>query len=147
MSNRIHPPEWPSPRGPWPEVDSIDRLYDHGWPWCASAAAHPDNHDGYPDQERHVPWHECHGRELFIDGTRRDLDGEPVGVSVYIAAPFRFGQPRDERLPATARVVLETWTSDDDSSHRVSLTPGQALQLARILVGCADNVTFTDRVA
>src|SRR4051794_38860784 len=118
MSNRIHPPEWPSPRGPWPDVDGVDRLYEHGWPWCVNAAAHPDNHDGYPDAERHVPWHECRGRELFIDGARRDLDGVPVGISIYIAAPFRFGQPRDERPPDAARVVLEPWTGDDDSSQR-----------------------------
>jgi hypothetical protein len=101
MSARIDPPTSDIEQGPWPQVSDASRLYDHGQPWRMNAAAHPDNHDGYPDAERHVPWHECHGRELFIDGARRDLDGAPVGVTVYIAAPFRFGQPRDEAPPVT----------------------------------------------
>ena len=48
MSDGIHPPEWPSARGPWPEVNDSSRLYDGGWSWCTNAAAHPDDNAGYP---------------------------------------------------------------------------------------------------
>jgi hypothetical protein len=147
MTNRIDPPNRSAQRGPWPPVSDLSRLYDHGWPWCMNAAGHPDLNGGYPDPERHLPSHECRSREAFVDGGRRGLDGEQVGLSLYSAAAFRFGQPRDDAPPATARVVLETWTSDDNSSQRVSLTAGQALQLARILVRCADDLTFTQRAA
>jgi hypothetical protein len=112
-----------------------------------NAAGHPDPDGGYPDSNRHLPWHECRGAEMFVDGVCRDLDGEPVGVSVYDAAPFRFGEPRDDASPSAPRVVLETWTSDDEPSHRVSLTAGEALRLARILVCCADELTFVQRAA
>jgi hypothetical protein len=147
MSDRIHPPDWPSPRGPWPEVSSVDEIYDHGWPWCVNAAGHPDRDGGYPDPQRHVPWHECHSQAKFLDGACRDLDGKPVGVSVYTAAPFRFGQSRDDASPTAPRVVLETWTDDDEASQRVSLTPGEAFRLARILLRCADELTFVHRAA
>lgn len=82
-----------------------------------------------------------------MDGVCRDLDGESVGVSVYIAALFRFGEPRDDKSPAAPRVVLETWTGDGEPSQRVSLTAGEALRLARILVRCADELTFVRRAA
>ena len=55
MTNRIDPSEWPSRRGPWPEGSDPSRLYDHAQPWCANAAAHPDEHDGYPDPNAHLP--------------------------------------------------------------------------------------------
>jgi hypothetical protein len=114
MSDRIDPPCDHVERGPWPHVDDSSRLFDHGWPWCINAAAHPDPDGGYPDPERHRPCHECRSRESFVEDVRRDLDGEPIGVSVYNAAPFRFGQPRDDTPPAAPRVVLETWTADDE---------------------------------
>jgi hypothetical protein len=123
-------------------VNELSRLFEHGWPWCANAAGHPDPDGGYPDPERYEPWHECRGAEMFVDGGCRDLDGERVGVSVYNAAPFRFGQPRDGTPPATPRVVLETWMNDLESAQRVGLTAGEALRLARILVRCADKLTF-----
>ena len=63
MSDRIDPSSWPSPRGPWPQVSDLSRLYDHGQPWCVNAAAHPDLNDGYPDPDRHLPWHECVERQ------------------------------------------------------------------------------------
>jgi hypothetical protein len=68
-------------------------------------------------------------------------------VSVYNAAPFRFGQLRDEAPPTSPRVVLEAWTTDDETVQRISFTPGEALHLARILVRCADELTFTQRAA
>ena len=45
MTDRIHPPAWHSPRGPWPEVKDLSRLFDHGWPGV-NAAAHPDPDGG-----------------------------------------------------------------------------------------------------
>jgi hypothetical protein len=147
MSDRIDPPTGDFEQGPWPQVSDLSRLYDHGQPWCVNAPAHPDRDGGYPDPERHLPWHECHSDAAFVDGVRRDLAGEPVGVSVYNAAPFRFGELRDDEPPAVPRVVLETWTSDVAPSHRVSLTAGEALRLARILMRCADELTFVQRAA
>jgi hypothetical protein len=44
-------------------------------------------------------------------------------------------------------VVLETGTGYDDAAQRVSLTAGEALRLALILVRCADESTFTQRAA
>ena len=83
MSDRIDPPADGPGRGPWRQVGDLSRLYDHGWPWCTNAAAHPDRHDGYPDPDGHRPWHECRGGEAFVDGACRDLDGDLVGLSVY----------------------------------------------------------------
>ena len=147
MSDRIDPPHNHLDPSPWPRVDDLSRLFDHGWPWCVNGGAHPDRNGGYPDPERHVPWHECRSRAAFVDDVRRDLYGERVGVSVYNAAPFRFGEPRDDTSPAAPRVVLETWAGDDESAQRVSLTAGEALRLARILVRCADDLTFVERAA
>ncbi len=142
MSDRIDPPDDGFERGPWPQAGDPGRLFDPGWPWCVNAAGHPDRDGGYPDPGRHLPAHECHSRAAFLDGVRRDLAGEPLGVSVYNAAPFRFGQPRDEAAPASPRVVLEAWTGDDETVQRISVTPGEALRLARILVRCTDELTF-----
>jgi hypothetical protein len=147
MSDRIDPPDDGFEQGPWPRADDPGRLFDHGWPWCVNAAGHPDRDGGYPDPERHLPAHECHSRAAFVDGACLDLDGEPLGVSVYNAAPFRFGQRRDEVRPASPRVVLEAWTSDDETVQRISVTPGEALRLARILVRWADELTFIQRAA
>jgi hypothetical protein len=147
MSDRIDPTNDHVDRGPWPPVNDLSRLFDHGWRWCVNAASHPDPNGGYPDPQGHVPWHECHGEAASIDGVRRDLDGQPVGVSVYSAAPFQFGEPRGDTPPPAPRVVLEMWTSDHEPSYRVSLTAGEALRLARILVRCADELTFVQRAA
>ena len=147
MSDRIDPPDIGFAQGPWPPASDPERLFDHGWPWCVNAAGHPDPDGGYPDRECHLPAHECHSRSAFLDGVCRDLDGEPLGVSVYNAAPFRFGQLRDEASPACPRVVLEAWTCDDEPAQRIGLTAGEALRLARILLRCADELTFTHRAA
>jgi hypothetical protein len=147
MNDRIDPPTGDFEQGPWPQADDPGRLYDHGWPWCVNAAGHPDPNGGYPHPERHLPAHECHSRAAFVDGACLDLDGEPLGLSVYNAALFRFGQRRDDALPASPRVVVEAWTGDDEPAQRISLTPGEALHLARILVRCADELTFTHRAA
>src|SRR4051812_19880386 len=106
MTDRIDPSVWPSRRGPWPEVREISQLYDHGYWWCVNAAGHPGE-DGYPDPERHVPWHECRAPKSSLDGARRDIDGASLEISVYVAAAFRFGQPRQLSLRAPVRVVID----------------------------------------
>jgi hypothetical protein len=56
MSDRIDPSSWPTPRGRWLPVTDLHRIYDHGVPWCLNQAAHPDENDGYPAAQQHVPW-------------------------------------------------------------------------------------------
>ena len=147
MSDRIDPATGPERRGPWPEVTDSSRLFDHGWPWCVNATGHPEQNGGYPDPKHHG-LHECRGREAHVDGVRRELDGAPLGLSVYSAAEFRFGQTRTGGIPTSPRVVLESWSDvEREPSHRVSLTPGEALRLARILVRCADDLTFVTAAA
>lgn len=147
MTDRIDPSAWPSPRGPWPEVHDLSRLYDHGRHWCVNAAGHPGE-NGYPDLERHLPWHECRGPEAWLAGARQDLDGAPLEVSVYVAAAFRFGQPRRLPLRAATRLVLDAWgPAGDDPTVRISLGLGEAVRLARILNHLVDQVSLPDRAA
>ena len=141
MTDRIDPSAWPSPRGPWPEVNDASRLYDNGARWCVNAAGHPGE-DGYPDPERHLPWHECRGPEVWLEGARRDLDGEDLEVSVYLAAPYRFGQQRSPSEQAPTRLVIEAAGPGADSpAVRVSLALGEAVRLARILNHLVDQMS------
>jgi hypothetical protein len=111
-----------------------------------NAAAHPDRNGGYPDRDRHLPWHECRSLESYVDGARLGLDGQAVGVSAYAAAGFRFGRTRDHAGLSQPRAVLETWPLEStEAAQRISLTPAGALHLARILVHIADGLTFTER--
>ena len=58
-----------------------------------------------------------------------------------------FGQPREAAAPAPARVVVERWLIDgEEPVQRVSLSRGEALRLARILVRLVDDRTFIERV-
>jgi hypothetical protein len=148
VTDRIDPPDRPGKRGPWPKVTDLSRLYDHGQPWCVNAAAHPDTNDGYPDPDRHLPWHECRSGEAFLDDVRRDIDGDELGLSVYVASAFQFGQPRDAVESRAARLVIETWQSNaEEPSQRISVNAGDALRLARILVRLVDELTFINRAA
>ena len=140
MTDRIDSDSWPSPRGPWPEVHDPTRVHDHGRYWCANAAGHPGP-DGYPDPDRHVPWHECRSPEAWLHGARRDLDGEPVEVCVYLASRFRFGYPREGAQPAPTRVVLDVEASPGLDDVRVSLDLGEAVRLARILNLLVDQIS------
>lgn len=143
MSDRIDPFISSAPPGPWPAVTDTSRLYDHGQPWCVNAAAHPDRNAGYPDRDRHMPWHECRTRETYLDSALLDLDGDPVGISAYAAAPFRFGQPRTAASASAPRIVVESWPREADGpALRFSLDAAQALRLARNLVHLADQLTF-----
>jgi hypothetical protein len=61
-------------------------------------------------------------------------------------AAFWFGQPHDAAAPAPARVVVETWLIDgEEPVPRVSLSLGETLRLARILVRLVDDLTFVER--
>ena len=143
MSDRIDRPDDRPPRGPWPEATDASRVYDHGRGWCVNAGAHPDNNDGYPDPDRHLPWHECRSAEVFVESAIRAVDGDPIGICAYLAAPFRFGQPRNDLEAPPARIVIESWALDaDDASQRIGLSAGSALQLAQILSWLAEELTL-----
>jgi hypothetical protein len=144
VHDRIDPASDQPPQGPWPPVVDDTRYYDHGQPWCVNAAAHPDANGGYPDPRRHLPWDECRSAELNVAGAHAELNGDAVGISVAAAASFRFGEPREHAQAAPVRVVVETWQlGTDEPSRRVSLSPPDALHLARILTHVVDQVTFT----
>ena len=142
MSDPNDPSTWPTPRGPWPPVADPTRLYDHGRQWCINRAAHPDENGGYPLAQGHVPWAECHSAHYFLDDVIHDLDGDPLGLSMYCATRFRFGEPRrSQPEPAATRLVIETWSHGADSrSTRVSVPLGEALQLARIIHHLVDTI-------
>jgi hypothetical protein len=104
MADRIDPSTDPTPRGPWPPVTDLTQIYDHGRDWCVHRDAHPDEHDGYPAPS-HLPATECRTREYFLDlvtdaSTRLDDERDDedattaVGLSVYCATAFRFGEAR-----------------------------------------------------
>jgi hypothetical protein len=87
------PPEWvPTPEQPWrPVTDDDDGApfqFDHGAPWCADRAGHPQFNDGYPSLNHHRT--ECRSYDGFF-GALSD-DGRPGYFSAYLVRPFRFGQ-------------------------------------------------------
>jgi hypothetical protein len=43
-------------------------------------------------EQQHLPWDECQTAEYFLDDVTRDLGGEALGLSVYCATSFRFGE-------------------------------------------------------
>lgn len=146
MVDPIDASTWPTPRGPWPEVHDTSRFFDHGRAWCINAAGHPDSAAaGYPDVQVHDPWDECRTRTWFLDQARHGLSGSEVELSVYGAAAFRFGLPRDGSLRPGPRVVIETYDSAPGARpprlRRVSVSIGEARQLARLLEWVADTVT------
>ena len=143
MSDRTQPPNWPSPRGPWPELTDINQLFDHGKPWCATAHGHPEPDDGYPDPDRHVPWNECRSLVSYFDGARRDLSGPRMELEVYAAAAFQYGRLRSEALPQETRIVLDAYVdAPGEEPLRLSLPVGEALRLGRRLGQLVDLVTL-----
>jgi hypothetical protein len=108
-----------------------------------SRVAHPDESDGYPAAQQHVPWDECQTVPYFLGGAARDLDGADLGLVVYGAIRFRFGETRTESVPPAARLVVETWSeSDGQPPASASLSPGEALRLARIVQHLVDTITL-----
>lgn len=149
MAETTQPENWPSPRGPWPDVTDSTRLFDHGAWWCVNRAGHPDPDDGYPNVDRHTPWHECHSITGSFAGVRADLTGPPLELELYAAAPFRFGCLRAAVTdPSTSpRVVLECYSDGGAEPHelRFSLPLGEALRLARRLEHLVDEVSYPHR--
>jgi hypothetical protein len=141
MANRSDHSTPRPPRGPWPEVNDLDRLFDHGRWWCINAAGHPADQDDYPDAEVHRPWHECRSVEVDLDGACRDLIGDAVFASVYLAEPFRFGMPRTDASVTRPRLVVE-FADADEESRRFSVGLGEAARLARILAHLVDHLAF-----
>jgi RNase P protein component len=67
------------------------------------------------------------------DGARRDLDRAHRRERIRRGTRLWFSQPRDAAAPA--RVVVATWLIEcAEPVQRVSLSRGEALWLARILV-------------
>jgi hypothetical protein len=138
MTDRIDSSAWPTKRGPWPEVTDLSRLYDHGRSWCINAAGHPGE-AGYPDAGLHAPWDECHGPDRSVQA-RDGLAGKQGDLCVYVAAPFRFGQPRAV-TDNDIRVIIETHSADAVTG-RSSLSLGEALRLARMINQLVDDATM-----
>lgn len=149
MAETTQPRNWPSPRGPWPEVTDLSRLFDHGAWWCANRAGHPDPENGYPDAEGHTPWDECRSLAGSFAGVRAGLTGPRLEVEVYVAAPFRFGRLAAEvtGVPVSPRVVFECYSDGDTESSelRFSLPLGEALLLVRRLEHLVDEVSYPRR--
>ena len=98
MPDRTEPNNWPSSRGPWPEVTDVPRLYDLGAPWCLEARAHPDpDGGGYPEVRRHAR-DECASRPIHVGDARRGVLGPIGALAVYAVMPFQFGTRRDDAV-------------------------------------------------
>lgn len=142
MDDRTQPTPWPTPEDmlSGPVLADRDRFFDPGRPWCAAAAGHAPVEGGYPDPEAHSPFHECRTDRTTFEAVLH-LEGQPVGLDVYAAAPFRFGQPRhpDPLTAPTPRVVIECypWT-DDTTAFRVSVATDVALSLGHQLLLLAE---------
>jgi hypothetical protein len=142
MAARIDPSSLPTPRGPWPVVHGLSQLHDAGRWWCVNSAGHPGE-DDYPDAELHVPWRECQGPSVALKGLRRDLDGQALDVNTYVAAPYRFGEPRTQRGDTSTRVVIDAADERaEDPALRMSLSLGEAVRFARILNRLVDEISY-----
>lgn len=146
MADGIEPSATPDPRGPWPEVHDLTRVFDTGWTWCVNADAHPGDSD-YPDAERHLPPHECHGPQVWLDDAQLDLGSGSLDVCIYLAAPFRFGQPREGAKEPRVRLMLEAWDGDGELRARLSVDRGEACHLARVLERLVDLATPLGRAS
>ena len=116
---------------PWPEITEPDRIYDFGAPWCINVAGHPDGYASYPDPQAHVPADECQSRSIYLDDVNVDLTGAALGLQVYAARPYVFGQRQTAGRRGPSRVVLDFYDlADDSATARFSITPAEALRLA-----------------
>lgn len=97
-----------------------------------------------PIRRGHVPWNECQSAELFLDAARRDLDGDDLGLNVYCATEYRFGEQRTAVRRTPTRLVLETWATGgtNEQPSRISLPVGEALRLVRLVNRVVDEISF-----
>lgn len=128
MADRSDSRDWPVPRGPWPEVTGVEQVFDHGAPWCTNADGHPDY--DYPDPELHVPAFECRTPALAVLAVP-DLAGPNHTIALYVARPFRFGEPREPNAKDQARLVVEITDVSGELDARFSIALGDGLRLAR----------------
>ena len=133
MRDRTDKSDWPNMQGPWHEVTDIGRVFDHGALWCIYAAGHPDREGGYPDPLIHVPPWECRTAGLTLRDIRDELLGDRLGLEIYAAKPFVYGEPRDAHDDAETRIVFETFDQADTSSIRFSAPLGDSLRIAQHL--------------
>jgi hypothetical protein len=141
MPDRTDDHALPTPRGPWPEVTDLDRIFDHGAPWCINADGHPGN-DDYPDRARHFPPYECRTKGLVV-GATDGLTGPPCDLEVYAARAFRFGELRHVASPDHTRVVFDCYDETHETSPRFSVSLGDAARIAMHLLAV---VQFLDGV-
>jgi hypothetical protein len=140
MPDRTESRNWPSDRGPWPEVTTVQRVYDHGFSWCLERDGHPDpSGGGYPDAALHDTA-ECQSRPYLFDGLRVGLLGEPVSLAIYGAAPFQFGALRSGAFRPQARIMLDLADDAESSDQRLSLALGDALAVGRSILKLVDLV-------
>ena len=137
MADRTDRPERTTARGPWPEVTSVQQFFDRGAPWCINADGHPEY--DYPDAELHVPAFECRTFSLAVEAVP-DLAGRGHTVEVYVARPFRFGQPRGASPTGPPRLVLQVTDLNGEIASRFSVSLGDALRLARHVERLSDLV-------
>lgn len=128
MAESTDPPDLAAVRGPWREVTSLDQIFDHGAPWCINADGHPDY--DYPDPELHDPAFECRTAGVAVEAMP-DLAGPDHTIEVYVARPFRFGQPRGTNSVDPIRLVLAVTDGEGEIAARFSVALGDALRLAR----------------
>jgi hypothetical protein len=146
MPETTQPENWPSPRGPWPEIGNSSRIFDHGRYWCANAAGHPNPEGGYPNPAVHIPFDECRTLAASFADVRRNLSEQTYELDLYAAAAFQFGAARSSStLYLPARMVLDfysdTTSAEPGNAIRFSLPAGEALRLSRRITQVVDLVT------
>ena len=142
MNDRIEL-SWLSPRGPWHEADGFDRIYDAGEAWCLNRGGHPTPDRDYPDHHLHIPFDECQSTPATFVDAREGLAGPARQLEIYAARPFRFGVLRtsEDQFANIPRIVWDCFEDGSpDALHRLSLTVGEALRMARLLGQIVDQV-------
>lgn len=132
-------PEFPRPRGPWPEVHDDDRVFDHGAAWCINADGHPGFARDYPDPMRHIPAYECRSAGLFLD-VAEGLTGNSCELDAYLGRPYRFGELRSVASVDETRVVFDYFGAATDTTARFSVSLGDALRLALHLLSLVRRI-------
>lgn len=130
MQDRIDPSNWPTSRGPWPEVTDSTRLLDPGATWCVNSGGHPLGGDGYPDPNIHYPFDECMTPSLFVEDSCVELAGPQLDLMVYAARPFLFGRPCGVPGAGRGRVAFDLCELGSGARRtRFSVGQGEALLL------------------
>lgn len=135
-------PEWvPTPEQPWrpiPDDDTeVHYQFDHGRPWCADRASHPQFQDGgYPSLNHHRT--ECRSYDGWFGALAEN--GRPGFLSAYLVRPFRFGQV--SHTVDEDRLAIEFDPAEDDGGELFRCTVP-----ATIIRNLAAHLTQTANVA